>query len=141
MLSPTPVPIPQPAGTAHPPSPSPGNVAPRYTLLRCRNCGGVTEISPVVGKAGSVRCPHCGTSLRWDCPVCKRTPGVDEPRCPCGFRMAMREPVLRHFDAAQQAFRGFDFAGAVEHLERPLELAPDYTGARNALARVRQRQA
>ncbi len=141
VLSPTPVPIPQPAGTAYPPSPSPGNGAPRYTLLRCRNCGGVTEISPVVRKAGSARCPHCGTSLRWDCPVCKRTPWVDEPRCPCGFRMAMREPVLRHFDAAQQAFRGFDFAGAVEHLERVLELAPDYTGARNALARVRQRQA
>ena len=55
--------------------------------------------------------------------------------------MAMREPVLRHFEAAQQAFRGFDFAGAVEHLERVLELAPDYAGARNGLARVRQRQA
>ena len=35
----------------------------------------------------------------------------------------------------------FDFAGAVEHLDRVLELAPDHAGARNGLARVRQRQA
>ncbi len=129
------------SGAAHPPSPSIGNGAARYTLLRCRGCGGVTEISPVARKAGSARCPHCGASLRWDCPICRRTPWVDEPQCPCGFRMAMREPVLRHFEAAQQAFRGFDFDVAVEHLERVLELAPDFTGARNGLARVRQRQA
>jgi tetratricopeptide (TPR) repeat protein len=133
----------QPVGipAAYPAPTSPGNGNVRYTLLRCRNCGGVTEISPVARKASSTRCPHCGTSLRWDCPVCRRTPWVDEPQCACGFRMAMREPVIRHFEAAQQAFRGFEFTGAIEHLERVLELAPDYTGARNGLARVRQRQA
>ncbi len=143
MTSPAAMPMQHPAGsaTAYPPSSSMGNGAARYTLLRCRSCGGVTEISPVARKAGSARCPHCGSSLRWDCPTCKRTPWVDEPQCPCGFRMALREPVLRHFEAAQQAFRGFDFDLAVEHLERVLELYPDFTGARNGLARVRQRQA
>jgi tetratricopeptide (TPR) repeat protein len=129
------------AGSPPLPSTSSGNGAPRFTLLRCRNCGGVTEISPVARKAGSARCPHCGSSLRWDCPACRRTPWVDEPQCACGFRMALREPVVRHFDAAQQAFRGFEFAAAIEHLERVLELAPDYVAARNGLARVRQRQA
>ena len=36
-------------------------------------------------KAGSARCRHCGASLKWDCPVCRRTHWVDEPRCDCGF--------------------------------------------------------
>ncbi len=127
--------------TAAGPSPSPSpNGATRYTLVRCRHCGGVTEISPVARKAASARCPHCGSSMRWDCPVCRRTPWVDEPLCPCGFRMALVEPVVRHFDAAQQAFRGFDFDAAAEHLERLLELAPAHARARNGLARVRQRQ-
>ena len=110
-------------------------------LLRCRACAGVTELSPVARKAASARCPHCGASLRWNCPVCRRTPWVDEPQCPCGFRMAMREPVLRHFDAAQQSFRALDLTGALEHLERSLELAPGFARARNAIATVRQRQA
>jgi tetratricopeptide (TPR) repeat protein len=136
------VPMPNPGSAATPSASSPsGNGAQRFTILRCRHCGGVTELSPVARKAGSVRCPHCGTSLRWDCPVCKRTPWVDEPQCPCGFRMAMREPVLRHFEAAQQCFRTFDLAGSLEHLERVLELAPSFPGARNGIARVRQRQA
>ena len=117
------------------------NGAPRFTMLRCRQCGGVTELSPVARKAASARCPHCAASLRWDCPVCRRTPWVDEPQCPCGFRMALREPVLRHFEAAQRCFRAFDLNGSLEHLERLLELAPSFSGARNGINKVRQRQA
>jgi tetratricopeptide (TPR) repeat protein len=135
-----PSPNPGPAST-HPAATTGVNGAPRFTLLRCRNCAGVTELSPVARKAGSARCPHCGASLRWECPACRRTPWVDEPQCPCGFRMAMREPVLRHFEAAQQSFRAFDLAGSLEHLERILELAPGFVRARNGVAKVRQRQA
>ncbi len=55
--------------------------------------------------------------------------------------MALREPVIRHFEAAQQSFRSFDLTGALEHLERVLELAPSFPGARSGITRVRQRQA
>jgi hypothetical protein len=48
---------------------------------------------------------------------------------------------MRHFEAAQQAVRAFDLAGALEHLERALELAPNYARARKAIASLRQRQA
>ena len=60
---------------------------------------GVTELSPVGRKATTARCRHCGTSLKWHCPVCKRKAWVDERRCECGFRQALREPVV-------QALRG-----------------------------------
>ena len=136
---------PLPTIAGHPAATTPAapsaNGAGRFTLLRCRGCGGVTEISPVARKAASARCPHCGASLRWDCPICRRTPWVDEPQCACGFRMSMREPVLRHFEAAEHAFRGLDLDAALEHLGRVLELAPEHAGARNGLGRVRRRQA
>ena len=66
---------------------------------------------------------------------------VDERRCACGFRQALREPVVRHFEAAQHAFRNFDLAGALEHLDRVQEFAPNLAGARNGIAKIRQRQA
>jgi hypothetical protein len=117
------------------------NGAVKYTLVRCRNCAGVTELSPIARKAASARCRHCGASLKWDCPICKRNYWVDERRCGCGFRLALREPLERHFAAARHAFRSFDLTGALEHLDRVLELAPNLPGARNGIARVRQRQA
>ena len=54
---------------------------------------------------------------------------------------ALREPVVRHFEAAQHAFRNFDLTGALEHLDRVQEFAPNLAGARNGIAKVRQRQA
>jgi hypothetical protein len=117
------------------------NGAARFTLLRCRQCSGVTEMSPVARKAGSARCRHCGAALKWDCPVCRKSYWVDERRCTCGFRLAFREPLLRHFEAAQRAYRNYDLEGALEHLARVQELAPNLPGARNGVSRVRQRQA
>ena len=129
------------AGTAAPASPSHTNGAARISVLRCRQCAGITELSPVARKATTARCRHCGASIKWDCPVCKRKAWVDERRCECGFRQALREPVVKHFEAAQNAFRNFDLAGALEHLERVQALAPNLSAARNGLAKVRQRQA
>src|SRR5262249_22371080 len=48
------------AGTAK----SSGNGAAKFSLLRCRHCGGVTEMSPVARKASAARCRHCGASLK-----------------------------------------------------------------------------
>jgi len=126
------------------PSPAPAappNGAAKYTLVRCRHCAGVTELSPIARKAVSARCRHCGASLKWDCPICRRNYWVDERRCGCGFRAALREPLERHFVAARQAFHNFDLTRAQEHLERVLELVPNLPGARKGISRVRQRQA
>ena len=49
--------------------------------------------------------------------------------------------LLRHFEAAQHAFRNFDLDPALEHLDRVLEFVPNLPGARNGVAKVRQRQA
>jgi hypothetical protein len=128
---------------SHPASPivsASVNGSPRFSLMRCRHCAGVTEMSPVARKAAAARCRHCGASLKWACPGCRQSHWVDEARCACGFRMALREPVVRHFEAAQQAFRSFDLTGALAHLARIEELAPNLPGARNGIARVRQRQ-
>lgn len=126
--------------TASHPATASANGSGRFAMVRCRGCGGVTEISPVARRAASARCPHCGASMRWDCPACRRTPWVDEPRCACGFRQVLAEPVRRHFEAAQAAFRASDLDLAEDHLERLLELTPDHAGARNAVNRVRQRR-
>jgi hypothetical protein len=129
------------AGVSYSTTPAHANGAAKFGVVRCRQCAGITELSPVARKANSARCRHCGTSLKWDCPVCKRKAWVDERRCECGFRQALREPVVRHFEAAQNAFRSFDLAGALEHLARVQAFAPNLPGARNGFAKVHQRQA
>ncbi len=126
-------------GTA-PAALSPSNGA--YHQLRCRNCSGVTELSPVGRRSsGLARCRHCGASLKWDCPVCHRGHWIDQPKCDCGLALAVREPLVRHFVAAQHAFRLHDLRTAREHLEQVQKFAPQHVGARNGLAKIRQHEA
>ena len=111
-----------------------------YQTIRCRNCSGVTELSPVARKSGPARCRHCGASLKWECPVCHRSHWVDEPKCGCGLPLAVREPLVHHFAAAQHAFRSLDLATAREHLEQVQKYAPHHVGARNGMAKIRQQE-
>ncbi|MDG3003586.1 hypothetical protein [Paludisphaera mucosa] len=113
---------------------------PGYRVLRCRNCAGVTELSPTARGVGAVRCKHCGASLKWECPVCKRSNLVDAPKCACGFRMVLREALVRHFAAALHAFRIHDLAGARRHLEEVQKYAPEHVGARNGMSRIAERE-
>lgn len=110
-------------------------------LLRCRACAGVTEYERASRGTGRATCRHCGASLHWGCPVCRRTQWVDQSRCPCGFLLEHREPVVRHFDAAQHAFRARDFVAAATHLKRVQEYAPNHVGARKGLEKVRDKVA
>ncbi|AMV39082.1 fibronectin type III domain-containing protein [Planctomyces sp. SH-PL62] len=114
--------------------------APVYKILRCRSCAGVTELSPTARGIGSVRCKHCGASLKWDCPVCRRSNLVDAARCACGFRRALREPLIQHFAAALHAFRTHDLSEARRHLEEVQKYAPQHVGARNGMARISERE-
>lgn len=108
-------------------------------LLRCRECRGVTTRDDAERNGQS--CRHCGASLRWECPVCRREHWVDAPRCACGFRLELREPMLRHFEAAQRAHRARDYASAMAHLHRIQEFAPDHPGTRKAVEKVKERLA
>jgi hypothetical protein len=108
-------------------------------LLRCRSCAGVTEYGQVSRAATRASCRHCGASLHWICPVCQRTHWVDKPRCPCGLRVELREPLVRHFEAAQQAFRVRDYVAALGHLKWVQELAPKHVGARKGVEKIKER--
>ena len=111
-------------------------------LVRCRACAGVTDYGQAArGGAKGAECRHCRASLRWDCPLCRRQYWVDEPRCGCGFRLADREPLIRHFEAAQHAFKAREFETAVTHLKRVQDLAPNHVGARKGIEKVQQRLA
>jgi hypothetical protein len=118
-----------------------GPVSAPPRLLRCRTCYGVTEFGRVSGGKGTPECRHCRASLHWKCPVCQRSRWVDEPRCACGFRVELVEPLVRHFEAAQHAFRVRDYGGALAHLQRVQEFAPHHVGARKGVARVQERLA
>ena len=116
-----------------------GVYAPR--VLRCRSCAGVTPFASLPTGAGPAPCRHCGASLRWICPVCQKVHWVDEPRCPCGFRIERRDPFVRHFEAAQRAFRARQYGVALAHLRRSQELAPKHVGSRKGIEKVGQRLA
>lgn len=109
-------------------------------LLRCRVCAGVTDYGEAArGGAKGAECRHCRASLRWDCPLCHRQYWVDESRCACGFRLADRDPLIRHFEAAQHAFKARDFETSLTHLRRVQEFAPTHVGARKGIEKVQQR--
>jgi len=128
-------------GPARPTSaPAGGPTSAAYKLLRCRNCSGLTELGPTARGVGAARCKHCGASLRWECPVCRRSNLVDAARCDCGFRRSWREPLARHFSAALHAFRSHDLDGARRHLEAVQRYAPQHVGARNGLSRIAERE-
>jgi hypothetical protein len=131
--------VPAVHGGANGSHPGPPNGA--YPQVRCRSCSGLTEVSPVARRSGSGRCRHCGASLKWDCPVCRRAHWVDERKCDCGFPLALREPLVQHFAAAQQAFRNYDLVTAREYLRQVQKYAPRHAGARNGMARIRQHEA
>ena len=109
-------------------------------LLRCRACAGVTDYGQAArGGAKGAECRHCRASLRWDCPLCRRQYWVDEPHCACGFRLADRDPLIHHFEAAQHAFKARDFETSVTHLKRVQDFAPTHVGARKGIEKVQQR--
>ena len=101
---------------------------------------GGDRAEPGGAASGPARCRHCGASLKWDCPVCRRSHWVDEPKCGCGFPLALREPLVHHFVAAQHAFRCHDMDAAREHLEQVQKYAPHHVGARNGMAKIRQQE-
>jgi hypothetical protein len=113
----------------------------KYQWIRCRNCSGLTELSPVARRTSPARCRHCGASLKWDCPVCRRSHWMDQPKCTCGFPLALREPLIQHFAAALHAYRSHDLAAAREHLDQVQKYAPHHVGARNGMAKIRQHEA
>jgi len=108
-------------------------------LLRCRACAGVTDFIQAA-RLPKPECRHCREPLRWDCAVCRKSRWVDEPRCACGFRLEWREPLIRHFEAARQAFRERRNETAQVHLQRILEFAPGHVGTRKALEKLSERQ-
>lgn len=119
---------------------SAGPVAMAPRLLRCRVCSGTTDFAQAA-KQKTPACRHCRGGLRWGCPICKKEHWVDEPRCVCGFRVELREPLIRHFEAATRAYRSRDIDRAKGHLERIQEFAPKHVGTRKALERIEHRQA
>lgn len=103
--------------------------------LRCRACGGLTDFARAdVAAAG--QCKHCRNTLRWECPICKAGAWVDEPTCRCGFALEHLEPMVRHFAAAQRAFRLRHLGEAMSHLRLVQTYAPRHVGARNGLEKL-----
>ncbi len=109
--------------------------------LRCRSCGGLTDYQRVGRDPDRAACRHCGASIRWACPVCRSGHWVDEPRCRCGFGLRNLEPLLRHFEASNVAYRDRDYDAALDHLGRVREFAPGLVGARKAVEKVKARLA
>jgi hypothetical protein len=107
--------------------------------LKCRGCGAIHAHAEVAFQADAASCRQCHQPLRWDCPLCQRKWWVDELRCACGFRLEWREPMLRHFEAAQHAYKARDYATALEHLARVQDFAPHHVGTRVGIEKAHQK--
>lgn len=119
----------------------PARVEGLVRYLRCRTCSGLTEYALASRSTDTAVCRHCRASLQWECPVCHRSRWVDETRCACGFLLEHVEPLVRYFEAAQQAHRARDFTLALANLRKVQEFAPRHIGARKGIEKIKERQA
>jgi hypothetical protein len=108
-------------------------------LLRCRSCGRLNPFGQTVPGRAPDTCRECGDPLAWDCPVCQKPHMVDVSRCSCGFLLVNREPMLRHFEAAQHAHKIRDYDAALAHLQEVQHYAPRHVGARKAIEKLKER--
>lgn len=113
----------------------PNGVAKR--TLRCRRCGALADHAHANRDPNRPACSACGEPLRWACPACRRKNWIDETRCGCGFRLELREPLVKHFEAGQHAYKIRDLESALYHLERVQYYAPFHVGGRKGLEIVR----
>ena len=119
----------------------PGQTHPAFLTrwLRCGRCRGLTalEAAPLNHGSGTV-CQFCQAALRWECPRCQRGHWLDERRCDCNFSRDNVQPLIEHFEAAQQAFRLRRFREALLHLRQVQKYAPTHVGARKGLEKIQQ---
>jgi hypothetical protein len=108
--------------------------------LRCRRCGGVTALERPGQALGSVSCRHCQASLRWDCPLCKRSSLVDEVACSCGFAQAWAEPFARLWEEAESLYRGRRHEAALAALEQLRAIAPRFALLERIASKIERRR-
>jgi hypothetical protein len=128
-------------GVARDLSALPATRGPALRLIRCRGCSALIDFEKLGTSASpaTATCKRCGTSLRWDCPNCRQGHWVDQPRCRCGFRLEQYGTVVRHFEAAQDAYQARDYMLALQQLQRVQELAPRHAGAAKAIDKIQDR--
>ena len=116
------------------------SIAGAVRWLRCRECAGLTDFG-VAARSGanSATCLYCRASLQWTCPVCQSVHWVDEAKCTCGFRQEFREPLVRHFEAAQHSHKTRNYLAAAMHLKKAQEFAPNHIGVRKGLEKIKEK--
>ena len=123
------------------PAPADGSGPADHRTVRCRSCGGLTS-HRWASTRGDRACRHCQAPLTWDCPNCKATAWLDEPKCPgCRLSRVDAEAMARRFEAARSAHKARRWGQALEHLEAVRRVAPRHVGARKGEAIVKQAMA
>jgi hypothetical protein len=108
--------------------------------LRCRRCGGVTALERAGQTLGALACRHCQASLKWDCPICKRSSLVDETSCACGFAQAWAEPFARLWEEAEAQYRARNDDAALASLEQLRAIAPRLGAIDRIAAKIDRRR-